>query len=85
MPDLRSLPRTLIRGHPEGFEETGFRLEFISTKIGAEMTPSLKFVNLTFILNLSLNLILCLLIFYIFYIFLSSSFTRIPLMKRLLK
>jgi len=26
MPDLRSLPRTLIRGHPEALEKTGFRL-----------------------------------------------------------
>ena len=26
MPDLRSLPRILIRGHPEIFEKTGFRL-----------------------------------------------------------
>ena len=68
----------MIREHPESFEKTGFRLEFIPTKIGTEMTTSLKFVNLTLIL--SLNLILS-----ISYIFLSSSFTRIPLMKRLLK
>jgi hypothetical protein len=38
MPDLRSLPRTLIRGHPEDLERTGFRLEFIPMKIGAGMT-----------------------------------------------
>jgi hypothetical protein len=38
MPDLRSLPRTLIRGHPETLEKTGFRLEFIPMKIGAGMT-----------------------------------------------
>jgi len=38
MPDLRSLPRTLIRGHPETNEKTGFRLEFIPMKIGAGMT-----------------------------------------------
>jgi hypothetical protein len=27
MPDLRSLPRTLIRGHPEDLENTGFRVK----------------------------------------------------------
>jgi len=36
---LRSLPRTLIRGHPETFEKTRFRLEFIPMIIGAGMTP----------------------------------------------
>jgi len=35
---LRSLPRTLIRGHPESPARTGFRLEFIPMKIGAGMT-----------------------------------------------
>jgi len=30
MPDLISLPRTLLRGHPEPFEITGFLLEFIA-------------------------------------------------------
>jgi len=39
MPDLRSLPRTPIRGHPETLENTGFRLEFIPKEIGAGMTP----------------------------------------------
>jgi len=46
MPGLRSLPLAcpvldtgyLIRGHPEGLERTGFRLEFIPMKIGAGMT-----------------------------------------------
>ena len=38
MPDLRSLPRTLIRGHPGVLKNTGFRLEFIPMKIGAGMT-----------------------------------------------
>jgi hypothetical protein len=28
----------MIRGHPEGFESTGFRLEFIPMKIGTGMT-----------------------------------------------
>ncbi len=36
MPDL-------IR-HPEGFESTGFRLEFIPMKIGAGMTTFMKTV-----------------------------------------
>ena len=40
MPDLRSLPRTLIRGHPESLEKTGFRLEFTPLQNGAGMTPS---------------------------------------------
>jgi len=31
MPDLRSLPRTLIREHPEGIEKTGFRLKDLPT------------------------------------------------------
>ena len=44
MPDLRSLPRTLIRRHPEGFESTGFWLEFIPMKIGAGMTTFMKAV-----------------------------------------
>jgi hypothetical protein len=39
MPDMRSLPRTLIRGHLETLEKIGFRLEFIPMKIGAGMTP----------------------------------------------
>jgi hypothetical protein len=38
MPDLRSLPRASIRGHPDTPEKTGFRLEFIPMKIGAGMT-----------------------------------------------
>jgi hypothetical protein len=33
----------LIR-HPEGFENTGFRLEFIPVKIGARMTTFMKAV-----------------------------------------
>jgi hypothetical protein len=41
MPDLRSLPRTLIRGHPESHENTGFRLSpewqlFLKTNIFLE-------------------------------------------------
>ena len=44
MPDLRNLPRTLIRGHPEGLESPGFRLEFIPMKIGAGMTTFIKTV-----------------------------------------
>ena len=44
MPDLRSLSRTLIRGHPEGLESTGFRLQFIPMKIGAGMTTFMKTV-----------------------------------------
>jgi hypothetical protein len=32
----------LIRRHPEGLESTGFRLEFIPTKIGAGMTTFVK-------------------------------------------
>jgi len=35
----------LIR-YPEGFERTGFRLEFIPMKIGAGMTPSYEKVSL---------------------------------------
>jgi len=46
MPDLRSLPRTLIRGHPERIEKTGFRLEFIPMEIGAGMTSFSKSGNL---------------------------------------
>ena len=38
MPDLMSLPRTPIRGHPETHENSGFRLEFIPMEIGAGMT-----------------------------------------------
>jgi hypothetical protein len=42
MPDLRSLPRKLIRGHLETLENTGFRLEFIPMKIGTGMTTFYK-------------------------------------------
>ncbi|MBW2064893.1 MAG: hypothetical protein JRJ03_08155 [Deltaproteobacteria bacterium] len=39
MPDLISLPRTAIRGHPETPEITGFLLEFIPhLRCGAGMT-----------------------------------------------
>jgi hypothetical protein len=60
MPDLRSLPRTPIRGHPgvvptkDGNHlkewvlvftgDRGFRLEFIPMEIGAGMTPFMKTV-----------------------------------------
>ncbi len=46
MPDLKSLPRALIGGHPGTFEKTGFRLEFIAMKIGAGMTTFLENVSL---------------------------------------
>ena len=58
MPDPRSLPRALIRGHPDVVPtkvgnhlkdwipvftgNPGFRLEFIPMKIGDGMTPFIK-------------------------------------------
>jgi hypothetical protein len=56
MPDLRSLPRTLIREHPGGLQSAGFRLSPVSNNFevailisgDTDLVPALEAIKKTF-------------------------------------